>query len=138
MRPTARILNRLLQAEYASLAKRLLKAEAFVGWAAADDRAWLRKTTVDEQDHERELVEMILRLRSVPAPPRIGMETGAVHYLRLAHLMPAVAADLRRLISTYESAGATGNATADTLVQRILGDHRRRLAELERLHGSSV
>ena len=61
---------------------------------------------------------------------------GGVHYLNLSYLMPQVIAGLRSLIQLYEKLGPTGSAEADGLVSRLLSDHKRHLAELEKMHSN--
>ena len=56
----------------------------------------------------------------------------------LASILPAVVADLRKLVALYEAAPATGRDPVDALIGRILADHRRDLAELDRLYTASV
>lgn len=131
-------LNRLLDAEYGNLIHRLAEADPFVTASASDDRAVVRRMAADLERHQRGLVEMILKLRGAPAPPRYPTDLSAVHYLDLSYLMPQVISGVRRLVKTYESAGTTGHPEADALIARILDDHRRHLAELERMHANLV
>jgi hypothetical protein len=134
MEPAIETLNRLLDAEHGNVVHRLGESNPFVTWPAAADRAIVEKTVADVRRHQHELVEMILSLRGAPIPPRYPTSTGSVHYLKLSFLMPQVIAGLRQLVKTYESAGSTGRPQADALIARILADHKRHLAELEKLH----
>jgi hypothetical protein len=128
------ILNRLLAAESGSLIHRLRESNPFVNTRAASDHAIVGKMIADVQRHRHELVEMILSLRGAPAPPRYATELGGVHYLKLSFLMPQVIADTRELVKTYESAGSTSYPETDALIAQILADHKRHMADLERLH----
>lgn len=127
-------LNALLGAEFASLIPRLGEASPFVTWPAAEDQALLRRMITDAQTHQRDLTQLILKLRGSPNPPRFSSEAGGVHYVKLSYLMPEVIEGVRRLIAAYESAGSTGSAEADSLIARQLADYQRHLAALERLH----
>ena len=127
-------LNDLLAAEFVSLIPRLGEASPFVTWPAAEDQALLRRMLADSQSHQRELTQLILALRGSPNPPRYDVDTGGLHYVKLSHLVPEVIESLRRLITTYESAGSTGSAEADTLVARNLKTYQQHLAHLEKLH----
>lgn len=131
------VLNRLLRAEYESLVPRLREADPFVSMESADDRRVIAGILRDVESHERDLSEMILRLRGAPASPRYSTDSGAIHYVTLAHLMPQILANLRQLIALYESsAGTTGDREADGLVSRILDNYRRGHAGLEKLHAN--
>lgn len=129
-------LNRLLDAEYSSLVHRLGESNPFVTWPAAADRAVVEKIVADVRRHQHELVEMILSLRGAPVPLRYPTALSGMHYLKLSFLMPQVLASMRELVKTYESAGSTGRPQADALIARILADHKRYLAELEKLHAN--
>ncbi len=130
------ILNRLLEAESGSLIHRLGESNPFVNTPAAGDYAIVERMLADVRRHGHELVEMILSLRGAPVPPRYATALGGVHYLNLSFLMPQVIANVRQLVKTYGSAGATGSPQADALIARILADHNRHLAELEKLHAN--
>lgn len=136
MEPAIETLNRLLDAEYGNLVHRLGESSPFVTWPAAADRAVVEKIVGDVRRHQHELVEMILALRGAPVPPRYPTSMGGVHYLKLSFLIPQVIAGMRQLVKLYESAGSTGRPQADALIARILTDHKRHLAELERLHAN--
>ncbi|MBX3396201.1 MAG: hypothetical protein KF841_12630 [Phycisphaerae bacterium] len=130
------VLNRLLLAEYESVISRLEQVDPYVSMLTADDRSQISRLLRDAQQHRRELSEMILNLRGAPIPPRYSTVTGGMHYVRLSHLMPEVLADLRRLISVYESAaGTSGNRDADALISTIQQNYRRNLSALEKLQG---
>lgn len=130
------ILNRLLDAECGNLICRLGEANAYVSWPAAVDHAIVEKMLADVERHRREMIDMILSLRGSPAPPRYATALGGVHYLKLSFLMPQVVASVRQLVKTYESVGSTGRPQADALIARILTDHKRHRAELEKLHAN--
>lgn len=133
---TVNVLNRLLLAEYESLIPRLEQVDPYVSMLTADDRTQISRLLHDAQQHRRELSEMILKLRGAPIPPRYSTVTGGMHYVKLSHLMPEVLADLRNLISVYESAaGTTGDRDADALVSRVQHNYRLNLAALEKLQG---
>jgi hypothetical protein len=127
-------LNELLGAEFASLIPRLGEAAPRVTWPATEDQALLRRVLADAQTHQRELTQLILKLRGSPNPPRYAAETGGVHYVKLSYLMPEVIESMRRLIAAYETAGPTGSVEADALIARHLAEYQRHLAGLERLH----
>lgn len=131
-------LNKLLSAEYESLIPRLREADPFVSWPAADDRALVEQMLADVEAHERDLTEMIIRLRGMPLPPRYSAETSSVHYIKLDYLMPAVIDSVRRLIVTYESTGATGHAETDALIARNLANYQNHLSMLEKAHSNLV
>ncbi len=131
------ILNRLLLAEYESLVPRLAEADPYVSLSSAEDRARIAGIGEDVKAHVRDLVQMILKLRGSPAPRRFATDSGGVHYVKLSSLMPAIMANLRELISTYESAsGATGVPDADMLIGAILDNYRRHFAILEKMHAN--
>ena len=131
------ILNRLLLAEYESVAPRLAQADPYVSLPSSEDRAVVANMLRDVASHERELTGMILSLRGSPVTRRFSTDSGGMHYVRLSHLMPSVLANMKQLISLYESAlGATGSREADALVSRILDNYRRHFAGLERLHAN--
>ena len=129
-------LNRLLAAESGSLIHRLGESNPFVNTPAASDYGIVEKMLADVKRHRHELVEVILSLRGAPVPPRYATDLGGVHYLKLSFLMPQVIANVRQLVKAYESAGPTGRPQADALIARILADHKRHLAELEKLHAN--
>jgi len=129
------ILNRLLHAENCSLVSRLREAGPFVSQGAAKDRLLVDRMLADEREHERGLAEMILALRGTPDPGPVPIEAGGLHYLTLSFLMPQIIASKEDLIRTYEAAGSTGIAQADSLKNRYLENHRRHLRDLQRLHG---
>ncbi|MBN2562995.1 MAG: hypothetical protein JXQ75_18890 [Phycisphaerae bacterium] len=130
------VLNRLLEAEFASLVPRLGEANPFVSWPEAEGRTVIERLVADSEAHRGDLAGMILRLRGAPVSPRRSMTWGSVHYMKLAHLVPDIVAAVRELIEAYESAGPTGNEGAAALVAGILADHKRQLAELEKLHAN--
>lgn len=129
-------LNRLLAAEYGSLVRRLGEAAPFVSWRSASDRAEIRRILSDSEAHQRELIQMIIRLRGAPIPPTYPTAVGGVHYLRLTFLMPQVIAGVRDLVRLYETVGTTGDRDADALCGRILENHKRHLANLQRIHSN--
>ena len=129
------MLNRVLAAEYESLLPRLKESDPWVSLNSADDGAELIATVRDAESNVRELNEMILDLRGAPVSRRAATASSSVHYVNLSYLMPAILADLRRLISIYESAaGTTGHRQADALLSRILENYRRHLAALDKIH----
>jgi len=131
------ILNRLLAAEYESIVPRLAEADPYVSLASSEDDAEIRGIGSDVKAHQRDLVQMIVKLRGAPMPPRYSTASGGVHYVRLSHLMPSVITNIRQLISIYESAaGATGHPDANLLVGAILDNYRRHLATLEKIHAN--
>ena len=129
-------LNRLLAAEYGNLIQRLAEADPFVSGQSAADHAEVQRMLEDIKRHQRELAQMIIRLRGAPVAPSYPTSLGGVHYLKLSYLMPQVIAGVRDLVRLYEQAGTTGDDEADALVARILGDHQRHLATLQRLHSN--
>lgn len=130
-------LNRLLAAEQGSLVRRLAEADPFVTWRAADDKAEIRRMIADIERHERDLARMILKLRGAPIPPTYPTSAGGVHYLKLSYLMPQVIANVRQIIRAYEEAGTTGDREADALIARHLEDHKRHLANVQRIHADA-
>jgi hypothetical protein len=128
-------LNRLLRAESGSLIHRLAEASPHVSWPAAGDHLIVQEMRSEILDHQQSLATMILDLRGAPSPPGYPIQTGSVHYLELSFLMPLVIDNMRRLISLYETAGVRSHDAA-ALVNRILGDHRRHLSQLERIHSN--
>jgi hypothetical protein len=129
-------LNRLLEAEYGNLIQRLGECNPLVTWPAADDRRLVDRMLADAKSHQRDLVHTILRLKGAPIPPTFPTALGGVHYLQLSHLMPQVISDIRRLITLYETPSGCGNLDVDSILSRILADHRRHQVELERLHSN--
>lgn len=129
-------LNRLLAAEYGNLARRLSEADPYVTWPAAEDRAAIQRILADVDRHVAGLARRIIDLRGAPVPPTYPTASGGVHYLKLSFLMPQVIADVKDLVRLYESTGTTGDREADALLVRNLEDHRRHLAELQRLHAN--
>lgn len=132
------LLNDLLAAEYGNMIQRLDECNPFVTWPAEEDRVIVTRMSADAKAYQRDLAALILKLRGSPRPPTFPTETGGVHYLNLSYLMPQVIAGVLSLIRAYEAAGGTGQPEADGLMARILADHRRHLAELERLHSNHV
>jgi hypothetical protein len=131
------ILNRLLLAEYESVAPRLAQADPYVSLPSSEDRAVVANMLRDVTTHERDLTGMILSLRGAPVTRRFSTDSGAMHYVRLSTLMPSVLANMRQLISLYESAaGTTGSREADGMISRILDNYRRHYAALEKLHAN--
>ncbi|MEK6643648.1 MAG: hypothetical protein AABZ08_07035 [Planctomycetota bacterium] len=129
-------LNSLLKAEYGCLVHRLGECTPFVTWPAADDRAVVQQMLADAKSHQHDLINLILKLRGSPVPPAYPTYVGGVHYLNLSYLMPQVIAGLRGLVRLYEQGGPTGHTESDALASRILSDHKRHLAELERMHSN--
>jgi hypothetical protein len=132
------MLNRLLAAEYATMIPRLAEAEPFVRPAMTAARAVVQRLIAAYAGHIRGLVEMLLSLRGSPVTPRCSAGATSLHYADLASILPAVVADLRKLVALYEAAPATGRDPVDALIGRILADHRRDLAELDRLYTASA
>lgn len=130
---TIDVLNHLLEAECGSLIPRLGEAAPFVAWPAAQQRPLVQRMVADHEAHERDLCEMIIRLRGAPVTPRRSMATGGMHYIDLIHLLPDIVAGIRKLVETYESAAGGDNAEANGLIARILEDHKRHLADWEKL-----
>ena len=130
------VLNRLLKAEYGNVVNRLREADPFVSAASAEDRLLLDRMLADESAHERDLSETIIALRGTPAPRDYPTDVGGLHYLQLSFLMPQIIAAKRALVKVYESAGVTGDAGADGLKDRILENHQRDLADVERMHAN--
>lgn len=127
-------LNRLLAAEYGSLVRRLAEADPFVTWPAAEDKAEVKRMQADIDRHERDLAQVIIKLRGAPVTAGYPTSVGGVHYLKLSFLMPQVIANVRDLIRAYEQAGTTGDREADALISRNLEDHKRHLANLQHIH----
>lgn len=128
-------LNALLAAEYGSLVHRLAEAGTHVTWPAAGDHQIVQQMLRETQAHQAALAESILRLRGSPRPPTYPTSVGGVHYLKLSFLMPQVIANVRNIVRLYESARVVDKAAAQ-VVRRHLDDHRRHLAELERIHAN--
>jgi hypothetical protein len=124
-------------AEHGSLIQRLAEAEAHVSWPAAGDHLIVEQMLKETKDHQQSLANMILDLRGAIRPPYYPTELGEVHYLELSFLMPRVIANVRKLVTLYESAGVR-NSDAAVLVNRILGDHRRHLEQLDRIHSNLI
>jgi hypothetical protein len=133
---TISVLNRLLAAECGNLIFRLGECNPFVNWPAADDRAVVAHMLVDSKAHQAELANLILKLKGSPTSASYPTALGGVHYLKLSYLIPQVMAGVRGLIQAYEASSGTGHPEADALISRIVSDHRRHLAELERLHSN--
>ncbi len=137
MSPTITTMSRLLQAEQAGLVRLVTDAGAFVSSARAADRTRVERIAEDEREHERAMAGLILERGGSIGPSTVPTDAGGLHFLDLCHLLPLLIADERRLIRSYESAPSTGDEQADALVRRILEDHVRHLAELDRLHPGS-
>jgi hypothetical protein len=133
---TIQTLNTLLAAEHGNLIQRLAEADAYVSWPEAADHVVVQRMIDDVQRHQRELAEMIIRLRGAPIPPTYPTNLGGVHYLSLGYLMPQVIASVKGLIQRNETVGSTSDPEAHALIARILRDHKRHLAELQRIHAS--
>jgi hypothetical protein len=129
-------LNTLLAAEYGCLVHRLGECTPFVTWPAAEDRTVVQQMLADAKRHQHDLINLILKLRGSPVPPAYPTYVGGVHYLNLSYLVPQVIAGLRGLVQLYERISPTGHPESDALASRILSDHKRHLAELERLHSN--
>jgi bacterioferritin (cytochrome b1) len=130
-------LNRLLDAEHASFAQRLGEASPFVDDSQTAAGALVDRMVAATQDHQHQLSETILALRGAPALRRRMGDSGSMHYLELSFLLPKAIAAQRDLIRVYESAGRTGDSTADELIGRILATHQAHLAELEALRAGT-
>jgi len=126
------ILNKLLDAEHLSFIQRLSEACPFVSGPEASQWAMVGEMVAAAEARQRELTQLILKLRGSPVPPRRAADTTSIHYVKLSFLMPKIIAAVRELVQLYTSAGRTGNADADSLVGRSLADHKRFLAEIER------
>jgi hypothetical protein len=126
-------LNALLAAEYGSLVHRLAEASAHVTWPAAGDHQIVVQMLRETQAHQAALAGAIIALRGSPRPPTYATSVGGLHYLKLSYLMPQVIAGVRGLVRLHESA-RLADAQAAEVVRRNLEDHRRHMAELERLH----
>lgn len=128
-------LNRLFKAEQGSLIQRLAEAGSHVSWPAAGDHLIVQQMLKETKDHQQSVARMIGDLRGALQPPYYPTDLGEVHYLELSFLMPRVITNVRNLVKLYESAGVR-NSDAASLVNRILGDHRRHLEQLERIHSN--
>lgn len=137
MSPTIATMSRLLQAEQAGLVRLVTEAGAFVSSARAADRTRVERIAEDEREHERAMARLILERGGSIGPATLPTDAGGLHFLDLCHLLPLLIADERRLIRSFESAESTGDEQADALVSRILEDHVRHLAELDKLHPGS-
>ncbi|MFH1419138.1 MAG: hypothetical protein ABII12_12745 [Planctomycetota bacterium] len=127
------ILNRLLDAEYTSLAQRIGEVYPFVEGSKVAVKTVVERMVAAETDNQLQLAKMIVRLRGAPVTPRRTTATTGMHYLDLSFLIPKMVAAQKKLIRLYETTGATGNADADALIGRIQAGHQSRLAELESL-----
>jgi hypothetical protein len=134
MNDAVTILNRMLRVEYGSLLCRLTDANPYITWNSAQDALLVGQMCADESQALGELVTAILDLRGAPVPRNYPISTGGVHFLSLDFLMPQVIASKKALVAAYESAPPTGIPFADALKARILDQHRRHLAALQRLH----
>jgi hypothetical protein len=133
-RSLAAVLNHLLRAEAGTLLQRLAESNVYSAWSSAADRLLLERMVSECRGHQQALAALILKLRGVPQTPWFPTEYGGVHYLDLTYLMPRVLEGVRSLIREYEASAGTGHAEADALLARHLSDHRRHLAELEKMH----
>jgi len=131
---TIQVLNGLLEAEYSTLSQHLGECSPFLSMQTAEDAALLQRIHAEARRNQREVTDLIIRLRGAPLPPRLPTELGGVAYLTLEYLMPQIIAGLRSLIRKYESSSGTGTAEADALVSRIVARYRSQLRDLEKRH----
>jgi hypothetical protein len=125
------ILNKLLDAEHVSFMQRLSEACPFVNVAEAAQWAKVTGMLTAAAARQRELTELIIKLRGSPVPPRRFAETTSIHYVNLSFLMPKIAAAVRDLVQAYASAGRTGTAEADAFIARGLAEQKRHLADVD-------
>lgn len=134
-----RALNRLLQAEYASVLRRLGESTPFISWASADESQALADMIQQESEHIERLISAILDLRGVPAPRRVDTSSAEIHYCELHSLIPRILADKQHLIGCYEQALADlKGSPAASVAGRILTRHRQHLEALQSLFSGAT
>jgi hypothetical protein len=131
---TVETLNRLFAAERRSLLPRLAEAEAFFSWASAADVALLQRMIAEERDHLAWLAEALDRCCGALYPAGADVHTGHLHYLDLHAMLPQVIRGLESLVAVYLEAGKQPLIPpAAEVVNRILQNHQKHLAELRKL-----
>lgn len=131
-------LNSLLAAEYSNPLGRLRETGVFVSLGSAADRAAVNRLLSEIDTHEKKLADAILARRGTPVTRRIDISTGGFHYLTIESVMPTIIKSVRTLIGAYESAGATGDAGADSLIGTHLANYQKIAETFERMHAHLV
>ena len=124
-------LNMLLDAENISLVARLREACPFAAASEASEQLLVGRLAAEGRLRRQRLTDLILKLRGSPTPSRRAIDTTALHYMDVAHLLPRVAASLRDLADAYSAAGRTDIADADSLAAGHLAELKKSLADLE-------
>ena len=132
------VLNGLLAAECGSILGRLAQADPYVSLATAPLVRTIDRLGRAVVTHEQNLVELIYLLGGVPISPPLDARGTSFHYLDLKRLMPAVLADLERLVAAYEAARGTGQPAAEALIARHLDAYRNGLSELSRIDAAAA
>jgi len=126
------ILNKLLDAENMSFVARLSEASPFAAPSETSQYLLISRLAAEARLRRQRLTNLILKLRGSPTPPRRAIDTTALHYMNVAHLLPRVAAALRDLAGAY-SAARTGDVDADSLIGSHLTELRRCVVDVEKL-----
>lgn len=117
-------LNKLLDAENMSFVARLSEACPFTAASEVSEQLLISRLAAEGRLRRQRLTDLILKLRGSPTPPRRAIDTTALHYVDVAHLLSRVAASLRDLANAY-SAARTGDIEADFLIGSHLTELRR-------------
>lgn len=126
-------LNKLLDAENMSFVARFSEACPFAAASEVSEQLLISRLAAEGRLRRQRLTDLILKLRGSPTPPRRAIDTTALHYVDVAHLLPRVAASLRDLANAYSAAGRTGDIEADSLIGSHLTELRRDVVDAVKL-----
>jgi bacterioferritin (cytochrome b1) len=125
-------LRELLSAERASLVSHLAHAGIELHGATAQATATVRELTARHQAHVTGLVELIQELGGTPPLPQARVSHAEYHHRLLGSIWPDLDRELTQLCDLYSAAARPHllEPRAHVVVQEILADHQRYLAEV--------
>ena len=125
-------LNELLAHESQSMLPRLGESTVFVSWASADEQQIVGRMIEEARENGARLVDAIRELGGEPLPVLADIQSTALHFLDLSHVLPAILNDCKRLLNLYESAaGQLGSSPlAGSVITEIIERHRKHVDQL--------
>ena len=119
MKPTKEqvldLLNALLNREYNSLTRAVLKAAPYVDDSMREAKLILRGIAAQEKDAARLLSDLIFSLKGVPAVQSFDTTIGDINYLSLRALLPRILEFKRKQIELFNKTTDICGATRDNV-----------------------
>ena len=128
-------LNDLLELETSGLTWRLSEFQSFIGWSDTRMATLFKQIITDGQDHQRWLIEEILRLGGSPRTVTTDIRLAGLHYVEARHLLPNLIEEKRKLVQVYLSATSDFPTTSEAIatLSTILSRHQTHLEQVDAL-----